>query len=167
MERDDSVDISSTPVLENPEHQTKWYYKYFLGKFHQNYIGHEIHDSANNAANSAASNGGGVNGGDVTRTAFVLSVLKERSFGKILYRTILWTKDGPKRLCVNGGSAASSGRSEGSSLSAKQILAHFGHVERVEKAPREVSKEGVLVRQLGMLEKAETFFIVNPIGSSN
>ncbi|ERL87527.1 hypothetical protein D910_04918 [Dendroctonus ponderosae] len=29
----------STPVLENPEYQTRWYFKYFLGKLHQNYIG--------------------------------------------------------------------------------------------------------------------------------
>ena len=26
-------------MLENPENQTKWYYKYFLGKLHQNYVG--------------------------------------------------------------------------------------------------------------------------------
>ncbi|KAL3242091.1 hypothetical protein MRX96_021462 [Rhipicephalus microplus] len=29
----------STPVLENPEYQTRWYFKYFLGKLHQNYVG--------------------------------------------------------------------------------------------------------------------------------
>ena len=22
----------STPILENPEHQTRWYFKYFLGR---------------------------------------------------------------------------------------------------------------------------------------
>jgi hypothetical protein len=39
FDRDETGDVSTTPVLENPEHQTKWYYKYFLGKFHRNYVG--------------------------------------------------------------------------------------------------------------------------------
>ncbi|KZS18202.1 GTPase-activating Rap/Ran-GAP domain protein 3, partial [Daphnia magna] len=29
----------TTPVLENPEYQTRWYFKYFLGKLHQIYVG--------------------------------------------------------------------------------------------------------------------------------
>ncbi len=41
--------ISSTPVLENPEHQTKWYYKYFLGKLHKNYVGQDAETKANYA----------------------------------------------------------------------------------------------------------------------
>ena len=33
------------PVLENPEHQTKWYSRYFLGKFHRNYVGQDATDA--------------------------------------------------------------------------------------------------------------------------
>ncbi|KAF2367172.1 Rap GTPase activating protein domain [Trinorchestia longiramus] len=39
-EREESVYSSpNTPILENPEYQTRWYFKYFLGKLHQNYVG--------------------------------------------------------------------------------------------------------------------------------
>ena len=34
-------DLISAPVIENPEHQTMWYSKYFLGKFHHNYVGQD------------------------------------------------------------------------------------------------------------------------------
>merc|ERR1740128_506144 len=69
------TEIPATPVLENPEHQTKWYYKYFLGKLHRNYVGQ-----------------------DDQKNTFILSVLEEKSFGKSQYRAILWTAEGPKRL---------------------------------------------------------------------
>ncbi|XP_059082033.1 GTPase-activating Rap/Ran-GAP domain-like protein 3 isoform X1 [Tigriopus californicus] len=123
LERDDSLDVSSTPVLENPDHQTKWYYKYFLGKFHQNYVGQ-----------------------DTEKNTYVLSVLKEKSFGKTLYRTILWMKDGPKRLCISGG--------KDDALPAKQILAHFGQADKIEKLPREISHPGIQ-KDLLSLEKQE------------
>ena len=51
------------------------YYKYFLGKLHQNLIGV-----------------------DHEKSVFILSVLQEKSFGKLQLRAILWTKLGPKRL---------------------------------------------------------------------
>uniref|UniRef100_A0A1A9VUM7 Uncharacterized protein n=1 Tax=Glossina austeni TaxID=7395 RepID=A0A1A9VUM7_GLOAU len=38
-EKDEVFGSPSTPILENPEHQTRWYFKYFLGKLHQNYVG--------------------------------------------------------------------------------------------------------------------------------
>ncbi|KAH0815636.1 hypothetical protein GEV33_007155 [Tenebrio molitor] len=38
-EKDEMFGSPSTPVLENPEYQTRWYFKYFLGKLHQNYVG--------------------------------------------------------------------------------------------------------------------------------
>ncbi|VVD02565.1 unnamed protein product, partial [Leptidea sinapis] len=38
-EKDELFGPPSAPVLENPEFQTRWYFKYFLGKMHQNYIG--------------------------------------------------------------------------------------------------------------------------------
>jgi len=69
------MDIPAMPELENPENQTKWYYKYFLGKLHQNLIGQ-----------------------DNSKNVFILSILQEKSFGKCQYRAILWIKEGPKRL---------------------------------------------------------------------
>lgn len=106
MDREDSVELPCTPVLENPEHQTKWYYKYFLGKYHSNYMAQD---------------------GD--KHTFVLSVLEEKSFGKTLIRAILWAKDRPRRLCIRQSEA---------NASTKQILAHFGCSEKLEKSLREV-----------------------------
>ena len=40
-----TVSVMPTPVLENPEHQTKWYSRYFLGKFHRNYVGQDATDA--------------------------------------------------------------------------------------------------------------------------
>ena len=37
--------MPTPPVLENPEHQTKWYSRYFLGKFHRNYVGQDATDA--------------------------------------------------------------------------------------------------------------------------
>ena len=51
------------------------YYKYFLGKLHQNLIGQ-----------------------DNNKNVFILSILQEKSFGKCQYRAILWMKEGPKWL---------------------------------------------------------------------
>ncbi|GAA49517.1 GTPase-activating rap/Ran-GAP domain-like protein 3 [Clonorchis sinensis] len=61
-----------TPVhLENPERETRWYFKYFLGKFHQLYCGY-------------------VN----ERDPFLLAVAKTdvQSYGISQYRAILWRK---------------------------------------------------------------------------
>ena len=112
MDRDDSLEIPTTPVLENPEHQTKWYYKYFLGKFHSNFVGQ-----------------------DIAGHTYVLSVLSERSFGKTQQRAILWTKDGPKRLCMSSGKASGGGVG---APNPKAILGHFGTSDKMEKPPREV-----------------------------
>ena len=76
------MDILSTPVLENPEHQTLWYCKFFLGKFHHNFVGQESNEGEKNT--------------------YVLSVVEEKSFGKTQCRCIMWTKDGPKRLVIVG-----------------------------------------------------------------
>ena len=54
-------DLISAPVIENPEHQTMWYSKYFLGKFHHNYVGQ-----------------------DSEKSTYVLSVVEEKSFGKLI-----------------------------------------------------------------------------------
>ena len=94
-------DVFSLPVIENPEHQTLWYSKYFLGKFHHNYVGQ-----------------------DNEKSPFVLSVVEEKSFGKSLCRCILWTKDGPKRLVIQGAQKT---------RSAKAILGQFGFNEHLNK----------------------------------
>ena len=47
-----------TPVLENPEHQTKWYSRYFLGKFHRNYVGQDATDAKSFYALSGELSGG-------------------------------------------------------------------------------------------------------------
>jgi len=94
-------DAFSLPVIENPEHQTLWYSKYFLGKFHHNYVGQ-----------------------DNEKSPFVLSVVEEKSFGKSLCRCILWTKDGPKRLVIQGAQKT---------RSAKTILGQFGFNEHINK----------------------------------
>ena len=88
-------------MIENPEHQTMWYSKYFLGKFHHNYVGQ-----------------------DNEKSPFVLSVVEEKSFGKSLCRCILWTKDGPKRLVIQGAQKT---------RSAKTILGQFGFNEHINK----------------------------------
>ena len=69
------------------------YYKYFLGKLHQNFIGQ-----------------------DTDKNVFILSVLQEKSYGKLQYRAVLWTKNGPKRLQF---------RSEGKSVTIKQVSHHL------------------------------------------
>lgn len=120
FDRQESVDVASTPVLENPEHQTLWYSKYFLGKFHHNYVGQ-----------------------DSDKNTYVLSVVEERSFGKAHCRCNLWTKDGPKRLVVQGPLK---------SRSAKTILGQFGCC--FEQPPKEVSQAG-LQKDLFTLEKQE------------
>ena len=107
FERQDSVEVLSTPVLENPEHQTLWYSKYFLGKFHQNFVGQD-HD----------------------KDTYVLSIVEEKSFGKTHCRCILWTKDGPKRLVIQGALK---------SKSIKYILTQFGYSgSRINQPPKEV-----------------------------
>ena len=47
-------------------------------------------------------------GQDLEGGVFILSVLQEKSFGKLQYRAILWTKHGPKRLqfCSQGKSVS-------------------------------------------------------------
>lgn len=114
FERDDLEVLSgSTPVLENPEHQTKWYYKYFLGKFHRNHVG----------------------AFETSENYFVLSELEETSFGKTQIRAVLWTRDGPKRLCLR--------MAPKSAPSSKQILAHFGVADKIERSPKEVGTNTV------------------------
>lgn len=73
----DGPELSSVPyqphaLLENPESETRWYFKYFLGKVHVNHLGY-----------------------DADKSPFFLSVVPSDAF----YRCILWRKSGNKRLC--------------------------------------------------------------------
>jgi len=113
-------DLISAPVIENPEHQTMWYSKYFLGKFHHNYVGQD---------------------GD--KSTYVLSVVEEKSFGKAHCRCILWTKDGPKRLVVQGAHKT---------RSVKTVMGQLGL--NVEQLPKEINHSG-LQKDLFTLEKQE------------
>jgi len=122
---------SPAAVLENPDQQTKWYFKYFLGKYHRNFVGH-----------------------DAEKGAYALSLLEERSFGRAHRRAILWTRLGPKRLCTRGCTVSSSTASDAPS-SAKQALAHFGGAGRMEKAPKEVRREGGLFDKGTMSNEVE------------
>lgn len=63
--------------LENPESETRWYFKYFLGKAHYNYLCY-----------------------DHEKNPFFLSVVSSES----RYHCILWMKTGNKRLSIEGTS---------------------------------------------------------------
>uniref|UniRef100_A0A8C5R813 GTPase-activating Rap/Ran-GAP domain-like protein 3 n=1 Tax=Leptobrachium leishanense TaxID=445787 RepID=A0A8C5R813_9ANUR len=66
--------------LENPEYHTRWYFKYFLGKVHQNYIGT-----------------------DAEKNPFFLSVvLSDQNNQRVpQYRAILWRKTGTLKICLS------------------------------------------------------------------
>uniref|UniRef100_A0A8D0LCX8 GTPase activating Rap/RanGAP domain like 3 n=1 Tax=Sphenodon punctatus TaxID=8508 RepID=A0A8D0LCX8_SPHPU len=65
--------------LENPEYHTRWYFKYFLGKVHQNYVGT-----------------------DAEKNPFFLSVvLSDQNNQRVpQYRAILWRKTGTQKICL-------------------------------------------------------------------
>jgi len=68
----------AAPHLENPEFQTRWYFKYFLGQVHSNYIGL-----------------------DAKKEPYALSVCLTAAdnHGIPQYRAILWKASGCQRLC--------------------------------------------------------------------
>ncbi|XP_068105107.1 GTPase-activating Rap/Ran-GAP domain-like protein 3 isoform X2 [Hyperolius riggenbachi] len=94
--------------LENPEYHTRWYFKYFLGKVHQNYIGT-----------------------DAERNPFFLSVvLSDQNNQRVpQYRSILWRKSGTLKICLP--------YSPTKTLSVKSILSAM-NLDRFEKSPREI-----------------------------
>ena len=98
-------------MLENPEHQTLWYCKFFLGKYHYNFVGQETN-------------------GDGEKSTYVLSLVEEISFGKTHCRCIMWAKDGPKRLVIAGSFK---------SKNLRQILAQFEYNgSRIDQSPKQV-----------------------------
>ncbi|XP_042130771.1 GTPase-activating Rap/Ran-GAP domain-like protein 3 isoform X3 [Peromyscus maniculatus bairdii] len=94
--------------LENPEYHTRWYFKYFLGQVHQNYIGN-----------------------DAEKSPFFLSVtLSDQNNQRVpQYRAILWRKTGTQKLCLP--------YSPTKTLSVKSILSAM-NLDKFEKGPREI-----------------------------
>lgn len=89
----------STPILENPEHQTRWYFKYFLGKLHQNYVGT-----------------------DADRNQYFLSIVLNDTGTKCLplYRAILFRKQGTQKVSIPF---------QTHKIFVKQILTHFPNMD--------------------------------------
>uniref|UniRef100_A0A673UL85 GTPase-activating Rap/Ran-GAP domain-like protein 3 n=1 Tax=Suricata suricatta TaxID=37032 RepID=A0A673UL85_SURSU len=130
--------------LENPEYHTRWYFKYFLGQVHQNYIGN-----------------------DAEKSPFFLSVtLSDQNHQRVpQYRAILWRKTGTQKICLP--------YSPTKTLSVKSILSAM-NLDKFEKGPREIFhpeiqkgsvnfKFGVLFAKDGQLTDDEMFS--NEIGS--
>ncbi|XP_027470101.1 GTPase-activating Rap/Ran-GAP domain-like protein 3 isoform X1 [Zalophus californianus] len=94
--------------LENPEYHTRWYFKYFLGQVHQNYIGN-----------------------DAEKSPFFLSVtLSDQNNQRVpQYRAILWRKTGSQKICLP--------YSPTKTLSVKSILSAM-NLDKFEKGPREI-----------------------------
>ncbi|XP_075116804.1 GTPase-activating Rap/Ran-GAP domain-like protein 3 isoform X2 [Leptodactylus fuscus] len=94
--------------LENPEYHTRWYFKYFLGKVHQNYVGT-----------------------DAERNPFFLSVvLSDQNNQRVpQYRAILWRRTGTQKICLSYCPTKT--------LSVKCILSAM-NLDKLEKGPREI-----------------------------
>ncbi|KAG8512798.1 LOW QUALITY PROTEIN: GTPase-activating Rap/Ran-GAP domain-like protein 3, partial [Galemys pyrenaicus] len=94
--------------LENPEYHTRWYFKYFLGQVHQNYVGN-----------------------DAEKSPFFLSVtLSDQNNQRVpQYRAILWRKTGTQKICLP--------YSPTKTLSVKSILSAM-NLDKFEKSPREI-----------------------------
>ncbi|XP_015798529.3 GTPase-activating Rap/Ran-GAP domain-like protein 3 isoform X3 [Nothobranchius furzeri] len=94
--------------LENPEYHTRWYFKYFLGKVHQNYVGT-----------------------DAEKSPFFLSVvLSDQNNQRVpQYRAILWRRTGTLKISLP--------YSPTKTLSVKSILSAM-NMDRFEKGPREI-----------------------------
>ncbi|XP_014295743.1 GTPase-activating Rap/Ran-GAP domain-like protein 3 isoform X3 [Microplitis demolitor] len=108
-EKEEMFGSPSTPVLENPENQTRWYFKYFLGKLHQNYVA-----------------------SDHERNPLFLSVFLSDGGDQCVphYRVILWRRTGTQKISLP--------YSSNKSMTVKQILSHFFGIEKFDKAPREI-----------------------------
>ncbi|KAK2819360.1 hypothetical protein Q5P01_024921 [Channa striata] len=94
--------------LENPEYHTRWFFKYFLGKVHQNYVGT-----------------------DAEKNPFYLSVvLSDQNNQRVpQYRAILWRKTGTLKISLP--------YSPNKTLSVKSILSAM-NMDRFERGPREI-----------------------------
>ncbi|XP_052567253.1 GTPase-activating Rap/Ran-GAP domain-like protein 3 isoform X2 [Culex pipiens pallens] len=107
-EKDEVFGSPSMPILENPEHQTRWYFKYFLGKLHQNYVGI-----------------------DSEKNPYFMSIVSQDSGSKCmpLYRVMLFRKQGAQKLALPYNPQQK--------LTVKQILPNFALMD-ASKSPKEV-----------------------------
>ncbi|XP_060525674.1 GTPase-activating Rap/Ran-GAP domain-like protein 3 isoform X2 [Cylas formicarius] len=124
-EKDEMFGSPSTPVLENPEYQTRWYFKYFLGKLHQNYVGL-----------------------DNDRNPFFLSIVvnEDNSTCVPLYRAILFKKTGAQKISLP--------LPQQKVLTVKQILSNFPNMDKIEKGPKEIFSPDIQ-KDLLLLEEQE------------
>ncbi|XP_076663461.1 GTPase-activating Rap/Ran-GAP domain-like protein 3 isoform X2 [Andrena cerasifolii] len=124
-EKEEMFGSPSTPILENPEYQTRWYFKYFLGKLHQNYVA-----------------------ADQERNPLFLSVVTSENSDQSVphYRVILWRKTGAQKISLP--------YSANKTLTIRQILSNFFGLEKLEKAPREVFSPEIQ-KDLLLLEEQE------------
>ncbi|XP_066294167.1 GTPase-activating Rap/Ran-GAP domain-like protein 3 isoform X3 [Branchiostoma lanceolatum] len=146
---------SNIALLENPECQTRWYFKYFLGKVHQNYVGL-----------------------DEDRSPFFLSVVltDANNHNVPQYRAILWRKTGTQKLCLP--------HNPSKPLSIKSILSSFS-LDKMERGPKEIlsaeiqkdllqleEQEGAVNFKFGVLyaksgQKTDDEMFSNECGSDN
>ncbi|XP_059224080.1 GTPase-activating Rap/Ran-GAP domain-like protein 3 isoform X1 [Stomoxys calcitrans] len=125
-EKDEVFGSPSTPILENPEHQTRWYFKYFLGKLHQNYVGI-----------------------DAEKSPYFLSVVSQDSGnqGAPMYRAILFRKQGTQKIALP--------YQANQKLTVKQILTHFSGIDAsTMKNPKEIFAADIQ-KDLLLLEEQE------------
>ncbi|PNF14495.1 GTPase-activating Rap/Ran-GAP domain-like protein 3 [Cryptotermes secundus] len=124
-EKEEIFGSPSTPILENPEYQTRWYFKYFLGKLHQNYVG-----------------------ADGDKTPFFLSVVLTDANNQCVpqYRAILWKKTGAQKISIP--------YTPNKPMTVKQILSNFPNMEKLEKGPKEIFTPDIQ-KDLLLLEEQE------------
>ncbi|XP_050528670.1 GTPase-activating Rap/Ran-GAP domain-like protein 3 isoform X2 [Daktulosphaira vitifoliae] len=124
-EKEEIFGSPCTPVLENPEFQTRWYFKYFLGKLHQNYVG-----------------------SDADKIPFFLSVVLTDTNHQCVpqYRAILWRKTGAQKILLP--------HTPNKSMTVKQILSNFPLMDKIEKGPKEIFSPEIQ-KDLLLLEEQE------------
>ncbi|XP_012254157.2 GTPase-activating Rap/Ran-GAP domain-like protein 3 isoform X2 [Athalia rosae] len=125
-EKEEMFGSPSTPVLENPENQTRWYFKYFLGKLHQNYVG-----------------------SDQERNPIFLSVVLSEGAGDRCvphYRAILWRRTGAQKISLPYLASKP--------MTVKQILSNFPGMDKLDKGPREIFSPDIQ-KDLLLLEEQE------------
>lgn len=124
-EKEEIFGSPCTPVLENPEFQTRWYFKYFLGKLHQNYVG-----------------------SDVDKFPFFLSVVLTDANHQCVpqYRAILWRKTGAQKILLP--------HTPHKPMTVKQILSNFPAMDKLEKGPKEIFSPEIQ-KDLLLLEEQE------------
>lgn len=122
----DRAALMGNILLENPEIETRWYFKYFLGHHHKNLIAF-------------------ITSRDGELEPVLLSMFSEETGEDIQVRAILWRKSGSERLLTR--------IPKGKMVEPKKIIANFGHGPP-DKKQIEV-KEASLQDELLVLEEQE------------